>query len=118
MDQLEERARHAVRGLGQRGRTQRIPDSVRAVVLDYARRQRAGGVPWDQIGKAVGLSGTVIALWANEARPAQARLLPVRLATASPPRLVPSPVVLVAPGGYRIEGLTLANAIDVLRALR
>jgi hypothetical protein len=48
--------RAAVAALGQRGRTTRIPDEVRARVLTDARGQRASGLSWTWIARRVGLS--------------------------------------------------------------
>ena len=39
-------ARRALRSLGDRGRTTRIPEDVRALVLAYADEGRAGGESW------------------------------------------------------------------------
>jgi len=119
MDRLEARAREAVRGLGRRGRTQRIPSGVRERVVAYAQEARARGVSWRRIARAVGLSAAGVQRFA-QARRAERRaaLVPVR---------VPAPVAetlptseglrLVSPSGHRVECLSLEDAIALLRAL-
>src|SRR2546425_13379333 len=83
-------ARAAVAALGPRGRTSRIPDTVRAEVLAYGRRERAAGRSWAGIAHAVGLSAGALKNWSQT--PA-------------------------GPAGYRVEGLDLATATALLRAL-
>lgn len=114
MDDLRDRAREALQRLGRRGRTTRIPDEVREAVLAYAKHERARGVAWADIAKEVGVSGSVMIRWASGRRRGRGRLVPVRLLAASPAR---GGVVLVAPSGHRIEGLSIAEGIEVLRAL-
>jgi hypothetical protein len=105
--------RAAVAALGHRGRTTRIPDTVRAEVLAYTRRQRAAGQSWARIAQRVGLSVGSLQNWSRTPPPAR-RL--VRVAVTSP--AVPAAaLVVVSPGGYRVEGLDLATASALLRAV-
>ena len=108
-------ARAAVAALGQRGRTSRIPDAVRAQILAYARRERAMGCSWHRIARAVGVSAGALTNWSRTPRPAR-RLVPVAVA-AHAPEPPAAPVVVVSPSGYRVEGLDLATATALLRAL-
>ena len=101
--------------LGQRGRTTRIPDAVRARVLTYARRQRAAGHSWVRIARAVGLSVGSLKNWSRTPPPART-LVPEEVATRAPEVPVAA-LVVVSPGGYRAEGLDLATATALLRAL-
>src|SRR5438552_18221611 len=55
-DGADDEARAAVAALGRRGRTTRIPDSVRRRVVAYARRRRAAGDSWARIARLVGVS--------------------------------------------------------------
>lgn len=119
MDRLEVQAREAVRGLGRRGRTQRIPGAVRERVTAYAREARARGVSWRRIAKAVGLSAAGVQRFA-QARPASGRavLVPVVVPTAAEARLPASEGLrLVTPGGHRVERLSLDEVLALLRAL-
>jgi len=108
-------ARAAVAALGARGRTSRIPDAVRGHVVAYARRARAAGQSWHRIARAVGVSVGSLQNWSGT--PAPARTL-VPVAVAAPAATVPAPpLVVVSPGGYRVEGLDLPTAAALLRAL-
>ena len=106
--------RAAVAALGRRGRTTRIPEAVRTQVLAYTRRQRAAGHSWARIAHAVGLSVGSLKNW-SRTPPAARTLVPVAVATA--PEVPTAALVVVSPGGYRVEGLDLATATVLLRAL-
>src|SRR2546426_5099213 len=105
----------AVAALGPRGRTSGIPDAVRAEVLAYARRQRAAGRSWARIAHVVGLSAGALKNWSQTPGPART-LVPVEVAT-SVPGVPAAALVVVSPGGYRVEGLDLPTATALLRAL-
>jgi len=112
----DERGVHAaVAALGGRGRTTRIPDAVRAQVLAYTRRQRAAGRSWSRIAHTVGLSVGSLKNWSRTPPPART-LVPVEVAPRAPEVPVAA-LVVVTPGGYRVEGLDLATASALLRAL-
>ena len=108
-------ARAAVAGLGPRGRTTRIPDGVRARVLAYIRRQRAVGASWQTVARAVGVSASALKNWSRVSPPAR-RLLPVVVSPAETEPSAPG-LAIVSPAGYRVEGLDLATATALLRAL-
>ena len=78
----------------------------------YARRQRAAGRSWHSIARAVGVSAGSLKNWSR--MPPARTLLPVAVAAPDGPA---SPLVVVSPGGYRVEGLDLATATALLRAL-
>jgi len=110
------RARQAVASLGRRGRTTRVPDEIRSAVLLYARVARGRGASWRRIAEEVGLSGSALIRW-NAAEPPheESKLRPVEVVpqkTSSG-----STVSVVTPTGLRIEGLRVAEAIEVARAL-
>jgi len=109
-------ARRAVQGLGSRGKTTRIPDEVRSVVLRYARGARASGQSWSGIAEAVGLSTSALQRW-NRAVPKKVKLKPVVItdALASASR---GGLVLATASGDRLEGLRVDDAICLVRALR
>lgn len=113
------RVRRSIASLGRRGRTTRIPDSVRAEVGRFAREQRAQGVGWREIAEAIGLSRESLRRFTG-ARGARARrprkratLVPVAIRSAEPP----AKLIVVAPGGYRVEGATVDEAAQLLRLL-
>ena len=109
-------ARRAVQALGHRGKTTRIPDEVRSVVLAYVGEARSAGQRWGEIGEAVGLSETVLQRW-SRASGSKGKLRPVVVKPGSPSALN-STIVLTATGGERLEGLCVEDAIRVLRGLR
>jgi hypothetical protein len=117
MTSLEKRAKQAVAGLGRRGRTTRIPEDVREKVLAYAEEQRRHGVTWQEIAKVVGLSATVLTRWRSGRRPATGKVVPVSVRDDGTGDAV-TDIAVVTPAGYRLEGISLAEAVDVLRALR
>ncbi len=82
-------------------------------MLAYTRRQRAAGYSWARIARTVGLSVGSLQNWSRLPAPAQA-LVPVEVTAAAGPL---APLVVVSPGGYRVEGLDLATARALLRAL-
>ncbi len=117
-------ARRAVQGLGERGKTTRIPDEVRAAVLDYADKARSAGRTWSDIGEAVGLSATVVQRWSRGSQAAigrtserKSRFTPV-LITQAPATAATSPMILTTASGERLEGLGVEDAIQLLRGLR
>jgi hypothetical protein len=119
MDRLEVQARKAVRSLGHRGRTQRIPTAVRERVIAYARVARARGVSWRRIARAVGLSTSGVQRFAQARRPQpQAALVPV-VVQALPEEGLPAGagLLLLMPSGHRLERLSLEQALVLVRAL-
>ena len=110
-------ARRAVTSLGKRGKTTRVPDSVRQIVLDYILEARTDGVPWAEISNSVGISKTAMQRW-GRAKPGRlGRVKPVTVKTATVAVRLPQ-LVLVTSKGDRLEGLGVEQAVAVLRALR
>ena len=113
-------ARRAVRALGQRGKTTRIPDDVRRVVLAHTREARSAGQSWSEIAETVGLSTSLLLRW-NGADPKKtrrtSRLKPVVVSNALP-SVGRSGLTWVTAGGDRLEGLCVDDAIRLLRDLR
>lgn len=110
-------ARRAVASLGNRGKTTRVPDSVRRIVLDYIREARADGVPWDEISNSVGLSKTAMQRWGQAKPGRRGRVKPVTVQTATVAVHAPR-LVLITSRGDRLEGLGIEQAVAVLRGLR
>jgi hypothetical protein len=120
MDRLEMQAREAVKRLGRRGRTQRIPAAVREPVIAYARAARARGVSWRRIAKAVGLSSSGVQRFASARRrfpPRRAALVPVALRPPASETAATSALLWITPSGHRLERLSLEDAVALLRAL-
>lgn len=116
MDSKLQRAREAVASLGKRGRTTRISDEVRRTILAYVRLARRRGVSWRQIAEEVGVSATAMSRWGGADRPRKkTKLRSVRLVPGKPS--LDFTVSVVTSTGLRIEGLRVADAIEVARAL-
>jgi hypothetical protein len=117
-------ARRAVQSLGARGKTNRIPDGVRAVVLGYVREARSAGSSWIEVAEAVGLSTSVLMRWDREGRGnrknnnKKTRLKRVVIKESSQQSERGRCVVLVTAAGERIEGLDIDDTVRILRGLR
>ncbi len=105
-------ARRALKTLGQRGQTTRIPDAVRVVVLAYAREARSAGETWAGIAENVGLSETALHRWH---RGGSKKFVPV---VVSEPLAEETKLTLTTAGGERLEGLGLEDAVRIVKALR
>jgi hypothetical protein len=86
---------------------------MRGAIAAYARRERAKGVGFGGIAATVGVSKESIRRWVG-ARASSTPLLPVVVRDAV---VEATGVTLTAPGGYRVEPLTLAQAAELLRRL-
>lgn len=93
-----------------RGKTTRVPQATRERVLAYARQERGRGQSWDAIAQALGLSSSGLQRW-WKADAGSTRLRRVKLVAAAAPA---GAVAVVSPRGYRIEGLSLDQAMSVL----
>lgn len=119
MDVLEEKARDAMASLGARRPRQRIPDAVRKAVLEFARARRDAGVSWVAIAQAVGLSTSVLMKWsarASKLHRSRGHIVAVEVVEDHGSAAGLGVLSLVA-GDYRIEGLDVATAADLLRRL-
>jgi len=114
------RVREALARLGTRGRTQRLPDAIRRRVLTVVERGRQAGVSWHQLAAGVSVSVTTLHRWQATASLAcrAPAVVPVTIAAAPAAPWPPvSALVLVTASGHRLEGLQVAEAVTVLRAL-
>ncbi len=111
----------AIAALGRRGAKKRFPDGIREMAVAYVHRGRQAGWSWRRLSEACGLSSESLRRWTAEAavQPSALALVPVSV--------VPEPavaqdvdrgLVLVSPRGYRLEGLSLPGAAQLLSALR
>jgi hypothetical protein len=108
--------RQQVAALGPRGVTSRVPDAIRATIVDYARQRQAAGVGWPTIAREVGFSVGAITGWARAATRAP-RVRPVTVRAGTVVALPASGLVIVLPNGVRIEGLHAADVPVVLAQL-
>jgi transposase len=117
MDEIRERAREALARLGKRGRTTRIPDDVRAVVLGYVERERSRGRSRQEVADELGLSSSVLVRWAKGGRRRRGKIVPIRLLATPSVSPEAATIRIVSPSGYRIEGLSVRDAVEVIRAI-
>ena len=113
-------ARRAVRALGKRGKTTRIPDEVRRVVLAHTREARSAGQSWSEIAETVGLSTSLLLRWNGahtKTTRGTSRLKPVVVSNAFP-SVGRSGLTWVTAQGDRLEGLRVDDALRLLRDLR
>jgi hypothetical protein len=107
------RIRRQVAALGPRGRGARVPEGLREEIGAYARGRLEEGAGLREVAAETGVSPESVRRWAGST-PDEHRdveLLPVQVIGEA------ESIVLVAPGGYRIEGLDIAGAAALLRRL-
>lgn len=119
MDTLGDKAREAVANLRQGDSNHRFPDSVREVVLEYARERRGQGESWATISRSVGLSESSLFRWATRrTRTARkGRIMPVEVVHEPEVAAGATPGLVLVSGNYRIEGLDVASAAQLLGRL-
>ena len=110
MGEAELRAEFA--RLGNRGRGKRYPKELRALAIAWARVRREEGVTWRRVAERIGLRTETVRRWcASEAEPrATPGLVPVEVVATDR-------VAVVSPTGWRLEGLSVADAARLVRSL-
>ena len=96
------------------GRGKRYAPELRVQVLAFAESRRSDGASWAQIASELGIHLGTLVRWSKSAEPQPSRaLVPVHVVPDARERTVS----IVSASGYRIEGLTLGEAVDALRTL-
>ena len=90
----------------------RFPTKLREQVATWVARRREHGAWWSEIAREVGVPEQTLKRWSTP-RSVAAALLPVEVIDAPPI----GAVTLVTPTGIRIEGVSIADAIAMLRGL-
>jgi DNA invertase Pin-like site-specific DNA recombinase len=96
------------------GRGKLYAPEVQAAVVEFARGRRVDGASWKQIATELGLRFETVRRWCTSegsGRPLK-RVEVVDEVDAGGSRLS-----VVCPSGHRLEGLTVRDAVAVLRAL-
>ena len=105
----------------QRGRGRRFSPEIRRMIAAAAGGLRKEGQSWLMIGRRLGLPAeTPRRLWLAGARSAtggSGAFVPVAVSDDGAARGVRPGLVLVSPGGFRVEGLDAERAADLLRRL-
>ena len=99
----------------ERGPGRWYPPTLRERITIWTRRRRGAGISWHKLADELGMSWRTLVRWTSPRR-----------APRPSPALVPVEVIgehsdrslaLVTPRGFRIEGVTLADAIALVREL-
>jgi len=106
--------RRQVKVLGPRHRGARIPSSLRAAMAAYAGDERAAGASYREIAERLGVSAESIRRWTvrTPVRDGGSELVPVRVIAEAAGRLT-----IWSPAGYRVDGLSIHAAAELLRSL-
>ena len=107
--------RRRVMALGRRTRGARIPEELRAEVIRYAEERRRSGDGVRKIARSLGVSPESIRRWTTPGTIKRTRAL-VPVVVREQDEGVKA-LTVVAPGGYRVEGLTVSSAAALLREL-
>ena len=111
----------------ERGPGKYYPDELRARIAGWARRRIARGESVSGSALALALDRRTLSTWLQKhgdvadrvrraADHAPVALMPVEIVDASPAPT--TTITLVSPSGYRLEGLTLDDAVRALARLR
>jgi transposase-like protein len=105
----------------ERGPGKRYPAELKARLAEYARRRRAAGANFARISEDLGVSYDTVCRWCTSREAEQGSALAARARSLVPVEIVAegrSPIAIVSPSGFRLEGLDLAEAVAALRELR
>lgn len=108
------RLRRRVHGLGPRHRGARVPPALRAAIATYARDERAAGASCGAIAERLGVSAESIRRWVfTESVRGDGALVPVHVVAAA----AATTLTVWSPTGYRVDGLSVSEAAELLRRL-
>jgi len=96
-----------VQALGPRGPGRRYPHALRARLMAWADAERRKGQQWVAISDRLGIPCATLQRWCAGSEPA---FVPVVVREEPTPDLVS----VVAPSGWRLEGLSLSRALELL----
>jgi hypothetical protein len=120
---IDDELRDFRRELARVERGQWYPEALRERVAAWAGGRRAGGATWREIAATIGVPAETLRRWTSTtARTAGPALVPIEV--VSEPEAEHEHqgaddrgVRIITPGGHRIEGLTTADAIAIVRVL-
>lgn len=97
----------------QPGRGRRYSPDLKARIIEFAHSRRGEGASWAEVAGEIGIAFETLRRWRMTSEPKPRAMVPVQVV----PDRHEATVSVVSAGGHRIEGLTLPEAIAVLRAL-
>jgi hypothetical protein len=101
-----------------RGRGRRYPGALRARVARWAGSRRQRGARWRQLSSELGISAESLRRWASIEVPRASALVPVEVvADAGDGSTAGRMLRMITRAGHRLEGLSIADAIEILRVL-
>jgi len=124
MEELAARVREALEQHGRpRGRTVPYPTEVRELAKAYVRRGRARGESWPALAERVGIKPSTLQNWYLRNGTAKKNVSVAPLPVRVTPDVVESAneqrtFAIVSPSGYRVEGLSIDEAAELLARLR
>jgi hypothetical protein len=116
-DELRGEARQLgrlVAGLDRRATTTPIPAALRDRISAFTARATAAGWSRRMVARAVGVSVGSLRNWRMGRDGPTSALVPIVVTAPPLPRAA---LTVVAPGGYRVEGLDVATTAALLRTL-
>lgn len=109
--------RQRVVALGRRTRGARIPEDLREEIVRHALERRRRGDAVRTIARSVGVAPESVRRWTRRLSPGRSRSLVPVVVRDDLDDAGGDVVTVTAPGGYRVEGLTVASAAALLRHL-
>lgn len=101
-------------------KSSRYSEQLRSIAVQYARHQMSTGKKLTGIAKELGISFVTLKDWMSKT---EASFLPVQV--CSDPKIggnhshnAQGPITLVSPSGYRLDGLDIESAYQLLSLLR
>jgi hypothetical protein len=91
-----------------------VPPALRVAIAAYARDERAAGASCDALAERLGVSAESIRRWTLSAplRDGGGELVPVHVVAEAA-----ATVTVWSPTGYRVDGLSVSEAAELLRRL-
>jgi transposase len=97
-----------------RGSGRRFPAALRERIIAWTVERRARGAWWCELSRELGVPAQTLKRWATRRPDRALSLRPVDVIDDVPSTRT---VTIVAPSGLRLEGVTIADAITILRGL-
>jgi len=103
----------------ERGRGRRYPEQLRVRVTQWTRVRRQHGASWQAIGRELQIAAESLRRWTMPDLQRQPALVPVELVADvdDDATVAGRQLRLITRGGHRIEGLSLADIVELVRVL-